>query len=134
VAVGAVASNATPVPVASREIVSPSALKLMFALETTGCVGVKRTVMLCGAPRPDRMNGLPDATLKGADTDTVPDTVPPRVFDRVNVWLAKLPTLTLPNVTLPPGLTAKSICATALAVGEHTLSLPRESTAVTETR
>jgi hypothetical protein len=49
------------------------------------------------------VNGLPDVTLKGADVDTVPDTVPPRVFDRVNVWVAKLPTLTLSKLMVLVG-------------------------------
>jgi hypothetical protein len=39
---GAVAS-AVPVPFTSREIVSPFAVKLTFALAVTEAVGVKRT-------------------------------------------------------------------------------------------
>jgi len=71
---------------------------------------------------------------KGAEADTFPDTVPPPVFDTVKTRSAKLPTLTLPKLTVPVGLAAKSIRATALARGvAQALSLPLASTAVTET-
>jgi len=67
------------------------------------------------------VNELPDTMLKGADVDTVPETVPARVFDTVRIRSATLPRFTLPKFTLPVGFTAKSICATALAAGEQAL-------------
>jgi len=69
-----------PVPVAGRETVSPSAVKLTFVLTVADAVGVKRTVTAWVAPEPPRVNGLPDTMLKGAEADTLPETVPPRVF------------------------------------------------------
>jgi hypothetical protein len=87
------------------ETASPAALSVTFELDSAGCVGVNRTVTFCVAPWPDKVNRLPDVTLKGVDADTVPDTVPPRVFDSVNVCVAKLPTPTLPKLTLPVGFT-----------------------------
>jgi len=71
--------------------------------------------------------------LKGAATDTVPETVPPPVLDTVTVWFAELPRFTLPKLTVPVGLTEKSARATALATLEQALSSPAESTALTTT-
>jgi hypothetical protein len=67
------------------------------------------------------VNGLPDTTLKGAATDTAPETAPPPVFESVKVRSAKDPMLTLPKFTVPVGLTAKSIRATPLPTPEHAL-------------
>ncbi len=75
--------GATPVPLAIREMISPSAAKLTFAEAVADVVGVKRTVTAWVAPSPTRLNGLPETMLKGAEVDTVPDTVPPPVFDTV---------------------------------------------------
>jgi hypothetical protein len=61
-------------------MVSPSAVKLAFALTATDAVGVKRTVTTWVAPLPTSVNGLPDTMLKGAEADALPQTVPPRVF------------------------------------------------------
>jgi hypothetical protein len=81
--VGGVVSTATPVPVAIREMVSPSAAKLTFTEAVADVVGVKRTVTAWAAPTPTRLNELPETMRKGAEVDTVPDTVPPTVFDTV---------------------------------------------------
>ena len=70
----------TPVPVTSREIVSPSAVKLTFVLAATVVVGVNRTVTVAVAPVPARVNGLPETIVKGAGTEAVPVIVPPRVL------------------------------------------------------
>src|SRR5712691_3538539 len=78
--VGGIVSSAMPVPVRIRERVSPSATKLTFVVAIANVVGVKRTVTAWVAPTPTRLNGLPEVMLKGADVDTVPDTVPPPVF------------------------------------------------------
>jgi hypothetical protein len=122
-----------PVPVTSRETLSPSALKLTFTPAVTDVVGLKRTVTVLVAPDPTRVNGLPDTTLKGAEVTAVPETVPPRGFDTVNVLSTKVPTFTLPKLTLLVGLTAKLICATALAETEQGPSLPVLSTELTAT-
>jgi hypothetical protein len=45
----------TPVPVTSRETVSPSAVKLTFVLATAELVAVKRTVTVAVAPVPTRV-------------------------------------------------------------------------------
>jgi len=71
--------------------------------------------------------------LKGAEVDTVPDTVPPPVFDTAKTRSTKPPKLTAPKFTVPVGLTPKSIRAMALPGVEQALSLPLVSTAVTET-
>jgi len=70
----------TPVPVTSDERVSPSAVKLILELATAVVVGVKRTVTAWVAPAPTRVKGLPETMLKGAETEAMPVTVPPRVF------------------------------------------------------
>jgi len=116
-----------------RVTVSPSAVTVRFVLEVAALVGAKRTVTDCVAPAPVRVNEPPDTTLKGALTDAVPVTVPPRVFWIVKVCVAELPTGTPPKLTVPAGVTEKSICAVALALVEQALWLPAESTAVTAT-
>src|SRR6266850_511950 len=70
----------TPMPVTSRERVSPSAVRLTFVLAVAAVVGANRTVTAWVAPSPTRVNGLPDTMLKGAGTDAVPVTVPLRVL------------------------------------------------------
>jgi len=70
----------TPVPVTSDERVSPSAEKLTLVLASAVVVGAKRTVTVWVAPAPTRVKGLPETMLKGAETEAVPVTVPPRVF------------------------------------------------------
>ena len=72
-----------PLPVTSRAMVSPSAVKLTFAIAVAPVVGVKRTVTAWLARVPTRLNGLPEKMLNGAGVDTVPETVPPTVFDTV---------------------------------------------------
>jgi len=121
------------VPVRIRETVSPSALALKFTVAVADVIGVKRTVTAWVAPSPTRLNGLPEVMLKGAEVDTVPDTVPPPVFDTMKTRSTKPPTLTGPKFTVPVGLTAKSIRAMALPGVEQALSLPLVSIAVTET-
>src|SRR3989442_15219044 len=116
-----------------REMVPPLAAKATFAVAVADVVGVKRTVTPRLAPTPTRVNSLPDTMLKGAEVDTVPETVPPPVFDTDTVRSAKLPRSTLPKFTVPVGLAAKSIRATALAGAAQALSLPLVSTAVPET-
>ena len=122
----------TPVPVTSRETVSPSAVKVTLALACAALVGVKRTVTVW-VPVPTRVNGLPETMLNGAEAEAVPVTVPARAPCNVKVCVAELPIVTLPKLTLVVGVTAKSTCATALAAGEHALSIPPVSTAVTDT-
>jgi len=116
-----------------REMVPPLAAKSTFAVAVADVVGVKRTVTSWLTPTPTRVNALPDTMLKEAEVDTVPETVPPPVFDTDKVRSAKLPRFTLPKFTVPVGLTANSIRATALAGVAQALSLPLVSTAVTET-
>ena len=70
----------TPVPVTIDERVSPSAAKLTLVLATAVLVGAKRTVTVWVALAPTRVKGLPETMLKGAETEAVPVTVPPRVF------------------------------------------------------
>jgi hypothetical protein len=124
----------TPVPVTRRDSVSPSPVeKLTLVLDSTALVGVKRTVTVAVAPLPTRVKGLPETILKGAPTEAEPVTVPERAFWIVKVWVAKLPRLTFPKPTVPVGATDTFSCATALAAGEHALSSPAESTAVTDT-
>ncbi|PYM39344.1 MAG: hypothetical protein DME12_19280 [Candidatus Rokuibacteriota bacterium] len=60
-------------------------MKLTFTVAVAEVVGVKRTVTGLVAPSPARLKGLPETTLKGAETDTPPEIVPPTVFDTVKV-------------------------------------------------
>src|SRR5216110_2938923 len=57
---GVVSAPPLPVPVASREVVSPSAAKLMFTLAVAAVVGLKRTVTVWLAPNPARLNDAPE--------------------------------------------------------------------------
>ena len=123
----------TPVLDTSRESVSPFAVKLTLALAAVVFVGAKRTVTVWVAPAPTRVNGLPETMLNGAATDAVPVTVPVRAFWTVKVCVAELPIGRLPKLTVVVGVTVKPTCATALAAGEHALSIPVVSTAVTDT-
>ena len=121
-------------PVTIREIVPPLAVKLTVVAVVRGKVGVKRTVTVCDAPAPTRLNGLPATILNGAEADAAPETVPPAVFCTVKVRSAKPPRITVPKLTMPVGFTANSNCAAALPTGlAQALSLPLVSTAVTET-
>src|SRR6266850_1600189 len=70
----------TPVPVTSRDTVSPSAVKPTFVLASAVLVGVKRTVTVAVAPLPTRVKGLPETMLKGAGTEAAPVIVPVRVL------------------------------------------------------
>ena len=83
VTAGTVAS--VPMPDAVRETVSLSAVMLTFAVAVAVVVGLKRTVTVWVALSPTRLNGLPEKMLKGAGTDTAPETVPPVVFCTVKV-------------------------------------------------
>src|SRR5437867_273344 len=85
-----------PVPVASREMVSPSAVKVTFVLTVADAVGGKRTVTAWVAPKPPRVNGLPDTMLKGPEADALAETVPAREHCTMKTRLPTLPTLTLP--------------------------------------
>jgi len=123
-----------PVPDAVCEIVSPSAVMTTFAVAVATVVGLKRTVTVWVAFKPTRLNGLPETTLKGAGTDTVPETVPPTMFCTVKVLSANAPKATPPKFMRPPGLTTKLLRAAAAAAVEHALSLPLRSTAVTATK
>jgi hypothetical protein len=121
-----------PVPVTSRETVSPSAVKLTLALAVVVFVGVKRTVTVAVAPTVASEKGLPETMEKGAGTEAVPVTLV-RVLVTVKVWVAELPMLTLPKATVVVGATVKLAWATALPTAEHALWLPPVSTAATDT-
>jgi len=130
---GAVTGRSIPTPVTKREMSSPAAVKVTFTIAAATVVGVKRTVTVWVDPAPLSVNGLPDTMLKGAPVDTAPEIVPARMLCTVKVRSAKLPTLTLPKLALPVGLTVTEPWATAPATGEQVLSWPIKSTAVTET-
>jgi hypothetical protein len=111
-----------PVPVTTRDWVSPPAVKVTLLLAAVVLVGVNRTVTVAVAPEPTRVKGLPETILNGAPTDAVPVMVPLRVLWTENVCVVELPTLTLPNATVLVGVTAKATWATPLATAEHALS------------
>jgi hypothetical protein len=131
--VGATLSVALLEPVTIREMVSPFAVKLTFAVDVRAAVGLKRTVTGWLAPTPTMLKGLPETMLNWPDVEALPESVPPAVFWTVNVRSTKLPMFTLPKLVVPVGLTAKSACAAALAGPRHELSVPLASTAVTAT-
>jgi len=122
-----------PRPVTSRDSASPSAVKLTLVLAAAVLVGANRTVTVAVEPEPTRVKGLPETMLNGAPTEAVPVTVPARVLWTVNVWVAEFPIVTLPKFTVVVGVAVISTCATAPTEGEHVLSLPPVSTAVTAT-
>jgi hypothetical protein len=124
----------TAVPETSREIVSPSAVKFRFVVVTPAVMGANRTTTVPVVPSPARLKGLPDTILNGADTETAPETVPPREFVTVNDCVAVVPTLMLPKFVAVGGVTPNVICAVALAAPEQPLSLPLRSIALTETK
>jgi hypothetical protein len=132
VTVGAPVS--APLPETIRETVSPLDVKVTFAVEVAAVVGLKRTVTVWVAFSPTTVKGLPDTMLNGAGTEAVPDTVPPTMFCTVKVRSTKVPRPTLPKLTVPVGLTAKVLRATALATDEQALSMPPASTAVIATK
>jgi len=70
----------TPVPVTSRDTVSPSAVKLTLVLAAAVLVGANRTVTVAVAPDPTRVKGLPETMLNGAPTEAAPVIVPLRVL------------------------------------------------------
>jgi len=114
-------------------MVSPSAVKVTFDVASATAIGVKRTVTAWLAPSPTRENGLPATMRKGPEVDAAPETVPPPVFDTVNVRSAKPPRFTSSKSTVAVGLTPKWIRATPLAESEQALSAPLEFSAVTAT-
>jgi hypothetical protein len=64
-----------PVPVTSRDCISPFTVKLTLVLAATVLVGVNRTVTVAVAPIPSRVKGLPESMRKGAGTEAVPVVV-----------------------------------------------------------
>src|SRR6266851_2732809 len=121
VTVGGVVAAPAPVPVTIAEMVPPPAVKVRFVLTVVVVVGVNRTVTAWVAPAPLRVNGLPDAILKGAATDADPETVPPPVLDKEKVCSAKLPRFTQPKFTVLVGLTTIAAREMALAMLEQEL-------------
>ena len=132
VTVGVLAS--APVPETPRESVSPLETKVTFPVAVAVVVGVKRTVTVWVVFSPTTVKGLPDTMLKGAETDAVPDTVPPTVFCTVKARSATLPRFTLPKFVVLVGLTENVPRAAALATDEQALSIPPASTAVIATK
>jgi hypothetical protein len=122
-----------PVPVTSRDCVSPFPVKVTFPLAAAVLVGLNRTVTVAVASGPTRVKGLPESMLKGAGTEAVPVMVPLPALWTVNVRVAELPMVTLPKLTAPVGVMAESLRATTLVTAEHALSLPSSPTAVTDT-
>jgi hypothetical protein len=122
----------TPVPVMSRETVSPFAVKLTLALASVVFVGVKRTVTVAAAPTVASEKGLPETMVKGAGTEAVPVT-PARVLVTVKARVSELPMLTLPKATVVVGVTVELVWATALPTVEQALWVPAVSTAATAT-
>jgi hypothetical protein len=132
VTVGAPVS--TPLPDTTRETVSPFDVKVTFAVEVTVVVGRKRTVTVWVVFSPTRVKGLPDTMLYGADTEAVPDTVPPTMFCTVKVRSTEVSRFTLPKFVVPVGLTEEALRATALTAGVQALCMPPASTAVSATQ
>src|SRR5262249_29435051 len=112
-----------PVPVTTRDIESPSAVKVTFTLCVVKLVGAKRTVTVWVAPAALRLKGLPETMVNAAGTDAVPIT-PARLLWTVKLCSAKLPRLTLPKATVVVGVTLMSGIAVALATPHHPLVFP----------
>ena len=121
-----------PVPVTSRDCISPFTVKLTLVLAATVLVGVNRTVTVAVAPIPSRVKGLPEyaeggryggRARGGAGTGALNGKGPG----------GGAPDSDVAEAYGTGGVTAESPRATALATAEHALSFPSVSTAVTET-
>jgi len=121
VAGGGDGADPIPLPVTMPDRLPPLAVKVRLVLMVAVDVGVKRTITACVVPVPASVNGLPDTTRKGAATETDPESVPPPVFVTVKVRSTDVPRGTVPKLTVPVGLTAKSDRATPLPTAEQEL-------------
>ena len=94
-------------PVTVRETVSPFAVKFTLLAKLPTVVERRRTItvrLALGASD----NEPPETTLKGAPTLAVPVKLEPVVFCTVNVVSTAAPTVVLPRLTAPAGLTLRS--------------------------
>jgi hypothetical protein len=119
-----------PEPLTLRVIVSPPPANVTLPTKLAALVGLKRTTTDWVAPAA-RENEVPDTTLNGAPTAVPPDTVEPVMFLTVNVRSTVVPTVTVPKDVVLVGDTLREPRAAAETAGEHALSLPLRSTAVT---
>jgi hypothetical protein len=126
-AVPAVAEPLTP-----REMVSPPAVKFTLLAKLPALVGWNRRVTVRLAPG-DSEKEPPDAMLNGAPTFAPPEMLAVLVFCTVNVRSTMPPVVTFPKFVATVGVTLKTGWATPLTGGEHALSLPEVSMAVTRT-
>jgi hypothetical protein len=129
----AAVGTAVPVPVSTRERVSPLATKLTLPAKVPAAVGWNRTVTTWLAPAASE-NEPPDTILYGAPTLAVPVMLAVLVFCTVKVASAELPTAMLPKLVVAVGVTLKSAWAAPLADAEHAPSFPAESTAEIRTK
>jgi hypothetical protein len=128
------APASAPLPDTTRETVSPFDAKVTFAVVVAVVVGLKRTVTVWVVFSPTMVKGLPDTMLYGAETEAVPDTVPPAMFWTVKVRSTEVPRLTLPKFVVTVGLTAKVLRAGAPTADVQALSMPPASIAVIATK
>ena len=103
---GFVAAAVMPMPVTSRDCVSPFAVKLTFVLAAAALVGVNLTVTAAVAPVPRSVKGLPESMLKGAGTEAVTVMVSVLVFRTMKIRVAEFSMVTVPKLTGPVGVTA----------------------------
>jgi hypothetical protein len=120
-------------PLTPREMESPPAVKVTLPANAPAVVGRKRTVMAWLAPGAS-VNDAPETMLNGAPTLAAPERLALPVFCTVKVRSAVPPTAMLPKLVALTGVTAKSGWATPLAEGEHPLSFPLASMAVTRAK
>jgi hypothetical protein len=130
---GLVGAAPIALPLTPRDRVSPSAVKVTFPEKTPAAVGRNLTTTFCRAPGASE-NDPPEAMENGATTLTAPDRGNTLVFSTVKVRSTLAPAAMLPKLTAAVGVTPRSARATPLAAGEHVLSLPDVSTAVTRTK
>jgi hypothetical protein len=117
-------------PLTARETLSPPAVTFTLPAKEPAVVGAKRTVAVW-LPPGAREKAPPETTVNGAPTLTEPERLARLVFWTVKVRFTVLPTVMLPKLVAVVGATEKSARALPLAEGEHALSLPEVSTAVT---
>ena len=105
----------------------------MLPEKIPAAVGRNLTTTFCRAPGASE-NDRPDAIVNGATTLTAPDIDDALVFSTVKVRSMLAPAAMLPKLMAAVGVTPRSARATPLAAGEHVLSLPDVSTAVTRAK
>jgi hypothetical protein len=119
--------STVPVPTRAPEAPPPLELMVMVPAKLPAAVGVNRTTTVW-LPPAARLNGPPDATVKGAVLDVVPVRTRPPEFVTVRDWSPDVPIATVPKSTAVWGATDRVggvLTAFAVAALRASISAPR---------